>query len=169
MRELVNIDEVFAMAIQIESNAAAFYRGAAKLQSAAQAISLLLDLADMEDGHKKVFARMRENAVAKGRLAEPRDLNLEGGLFLSAIAGGFRVEGSRPAAESLTALTPLPEILRLAIDLEKQSVLFYLGIVDVLTEDAELTEIGRIIGEEKTHVVALMTKLRALERGPGAG
>ena len=64
MSALFNADEVFEMAIRAEENAAAFYRGAAKRYADREHAAFLLGLAEMEDGHKTTFEKMRA-AVAE--------------------------------------------------------------------------------------------------------
>ena len=163
MKYLLSIDEAFAMAIQIESNAAGFYRRAAGLQGDAEPAAALERLAVMEDEHKRFFGEMRLAVRDRPRPPDPGGLDPEGALFLSAIGAGYLVEGSAVVAAGLTGRETLSEILRKAIELEKQSVLFYLGLRDVLSDDPQQTALLRIIGEEKKHLVALTGRLRALE------
>ena len=50
-----NVDEVLEMAEEIERNGGAFYRKAASNASDKETGNLLLEMAEMEDGHLKVF------------------------------------------------------------------------------------------------------------------
>ena len=164
MNDLVNMDEVFALAIQIETNAAAFYRKAAGAQPDPGRAKLLEGLAVMEDGHKRTFEKMRAGMGASQKTSGGAALPMEGGYFLAAIMAGFPVEGAPAAGEMLTGRETMVEILRKAIDREKQSVLFYLGIKDTLSRQTDLTVIDRVLGEEKSHIVILTRELKKLAR-----
>ena len=155
-----NADEVFRMAVQIERNGGAFYRRAAELQPGHG--DLLLRLAAMEDGHERVFEGMRQELSAKEHELTAYDPLGEGGLYLEAMADGHGGEGSPVAAASLTGRESMADILRLAIGLEKKSVLFYLGLRDMVPPLLGQSRIDRIIGEEKQHIVTLSRELHAV-------
>jgi rubrerythrin len=162
MPALFNASEVFAMAIQMEKNGAAFYRKAAR-QHSGEKCDFLLKLAAMEDVHRVTFVEMREG-LAEVDIATS-DLYNEGGLYLSAIAGGHRVEGSPSVADTLTGKESLADILRIAVGLEKEAILFYLGLKDVVPPEFGKEKLDHIIGEEKKHVVILTEQLRQVAGG----
>jgi rubrerythrin len=109
MGVMFNAEEMFQIAIQVEANGAAFYRVAAG-QHTGDGAAFLNELAAMEDDHKRSFEEMRA-ANSDGLSAQSTDLYNEGGMYLSAIASGYRVEGSPKVAESLTGKETLQEIL----------------------------------------------------------
>ena len=78
MPERFNADEVFNMAVKIETNGAEFYRKAATLQKDEKNRNFLNGLAKMEDRHKKVFEEMRHAFTEKGMGAETFDPDGEG-------------------------------------------------------------------------------------------
>ena len=157
--QLFNADEVYAMAIQIESNGAEFYRLAAERAEDPGNAAFLNQLVKMEEAHKRLFAQLREDAV---QADTGFDLSDEGGLYLSAIANGIRVEGAPTVAEKLTGLETMEEILQTAVELEKESVLFYLGIKSVVPDDLGKDKIDRIIDEEKKHIVQLSDEVERI-------
>ena len=57
----------------------------------------------------------------------------------------------------------IKDILKTAIDLEKQAILFYLGLKDIVPRKLGKDRVDPIIGQEKEHVVTLITELRKLE------
>jgi rubrerythrin len=165
MPALFNADEVFAIAVQIENNGAAFYRKAARGQKDEGNVAYLEELARMEDDHARIFTEMRQGASA-GSAGGGSDLYNEGALYLSAIADGYRVEGSPKVADSLTGEETMEDIVRTAIGLEKDSIVFYLGLRDVVPETLGRDKIDLIIAEEKKHIVTLsehLKKVRAAE------
>jgi rubrerythrin len=160
-----NADEVLEMAIRIEENGAAFYRKAAGLQSDAKNREFLEKLAAMEDGHKATFMEMRKTLTDKekgGKVFDPQD---ELSLYLSAMADAHRGEGSPSAADSLTGTETMEEIVTIAIGLEKESVLFYLGLKDMVPPKYGLERIDNIIREERSHIAQLTSLLGRLKTG----
>ena len=160
-----NADEVFRMAERIESDAAAFYRKAAATHSRECDCGFLLRLAAMEDEHRKLFAALRDELSDKEKELTAYDPHEEATLYLSAMADTHGGEGSPSVATSLTGRETMEQILRLAIGLEKKSVLFYLGIKDMVSQKLGKARIDRIIHEEKGHIVILSRELHIVRNG----
>jgi len=157
-----NADEVLKMAERTEANGAAFYRRAAELQpeSDKAMADKLLGLADMEDGHEKVFAAMRAELPERMREETAADPYMEAGLFLGSMADKHGGEGSPSAADALTGEEDIEQILRTAIGLEEKSIVFYLGLKDMVPERLGKDKIDAIIDEEKGHIVLLADELK---------
>lgn len=77
-----NADEVFEMAEEIERNGEKFYRKAAKNASDKQTKQMLLDMADMEAGHLKIFQEMRTQLTAPQKAEMVFDPDNEASLYL---------------------------------------------------------------------------------------
>lgn len=166
MTERFNADEIFEIAEQIERNGAKFYRRAAELAPTEDARALLLRLAAMEDQHVSAFAAMHEELRKEKPdwLAKPFDIDADdqSTLYLRAVAEG-RIFGldADPAA-LLSDGEPLNNILTVAIGLEKDSIIFYLGVRDAVPESLGAGKIDDIIREEMGHVVLLSRQLAEL-------
>jgi rubrerythrin len=158
-----NADEVFEMAIRMERNGAAFYRRAADLHARTPSRDTLLGLAAMEDEHERLFTDMRRNRPKQPVDATAFDPDAEGPRYLDALAGGSGTEGSETARANLTGRESLADILAIAIGLEKNAILFYLGLKDLVANEADRHDVQTIINEEKGHVVTLTTALRTLK------
>ncbi|MEA1871616.1 MAG: ferritin family protein [Candidatus Bipolaricaulota bacterium] len=160
MTRTYNIDEIFEMAEQIERNGAAFYRRAAKGSMDEERKQKLLDLAEMELSHEKIFSAMRteqENAPT------PFDPDGETARYLDAIANGRVFDLQADLIEDLAGKT-IEEILKIAIDLEKDSIVFYLGLRDLVSESLGKERMETIIAEEMGHITLLSDELAALSR-----
>ncbi len=157
MSMIFNADEVFAMAVQVERNGQAFYQKAADIQNDDATRSFFLELVEMEKAHVTTFQAMREQFADSG---ETMDMYDEGGQYLAAVADGYRIEGAPSVTAALTGNETVDDILRMAIRLEKDAVLFYLGIKDVVPEGLGKDKIDLIIDEEKQHLVTLSAELR---------
>jgi len=157
-----NADEVFEMAEQIERNGAKFYRKAAKGAEDAGTEKFLLELAAMEDDHEKTFASMRAALSPQERTSTVFDPEGEAGMYLQAMAGGYVFDMRVDPAELLTGQETLPEVLRTAIGLEKDSIVFYLGMKEMVPERLGKDKITGIIKEEMGHITTLSNKLASL-------
>ena len=150
-----NADEVFEMAIQIEMNGAAFYRKAAGFQSNAENRAFLESLASMEDKHQEIFENMRKELPDKEKGGKVFDPYGELSQYLAAMADTHGGEGSPSAADALTGSETLEDIVNTALSLEKESILFYLGMKDMVPPKYGQEKIEDIIKEERKHVVQL--------------
>ncbi len=161
-----NADEIFEIAEQMERNGARFYRRAAGCASAGEARGLLLRLAEMEVQHERTFAAMREDLRLEAPGWVARFFDVEGrretALYLRAIADGRVFDLRTDPAAALTGKEGLAEILRTAIDLEKDSVIFYLGVQEAVPEHLGRDKIDAIIHEEMGHITILTRELVGL-------
>jgi rubrerythrin len=158
MADIFNIDEVFEIAEQIERNGARFYRKAAELFEASRAKSLLMDLAVMEDRHEKVFREMRAELAKKSGM-EDISSDDQPGQYLRAVAGGYVFPINKDPSDWLTGNESLEDALKFAIQIEKDSIVFYLGIREVMPEELGKFDISKIIKEEMTHITFITNLL----------
>jgi rubrerythrin len=167
MSYFFNADEIFEMAEQIERNGAKFYRRAAEQIETPDSRKLLLELADMEDEHEKTFIKMRAEMLKQGQIAtvDPAfDPDGEVGLYLQAMADGHIFDTRKDLAESLTGQETTEDILIMAIGREKDSVVFYTGMKDMVSEKLGKDKINGIIREEMGHVTSLSNELAKLSQ-----
>jgi rubrerythrin len=157
-----NANEVFEMAEQIERNGAKFYREAAGKTSSQEMKDLFLNMATMEDGHLQTFQEMRKELAAQEKAETAFDPYNEATLYLQTMADGKGSEGMKNPAEELTGNESSQELLEIAIGAEKNSVLFYVGLKDLVTAKAGRDKIETIIREEVKHVADLRRQLTAL-------
>jgi len=163
MTIVFNADEIFEMAIRMENNAADFYRKAASLQSDTKNQKFLEGLAGMEVQHQKIFTEIRTTLTEKEKDPKVFDPYDEVSQYLAAMVDTMGREGSPSVADSLTGDETLEEILRTAIGLEKDTILFYLGIKDLIPLQSGQNRIDEIIREERRHVIQLSNLLKKLQ------
>ncbi|MCG8637202.1 MAG: ferritin family protein [Desulfobacterales bacterium] len=150
-----NAAEVFDMAIKIETNGAAFYRKAAQLQADGEDKEFLEALAKMEDRHKAVFEEMKTTLSAAEKKETVFDPGEELTLYLNAMADAHGGEGDPDVADTFTGRETMAEIVGIAIGLEKESILFYVGLKDMVPPKFGREKIDQIIKEETRHVAQL--------------
>ncbi len=151
-------DEVFEMAEQIERNGAKFYRAAADSASSDNR-ELFIRLAEMEDGHEKIFATMRKQLgnVKRSFTADPDN---EAALYLQAMSSGKVFDMDLSA--TIGGTEAIEDILTIAIGLEKDSIVFYHSMKEVVPDSGGKEKISAIISEEIRHIVDLRNQLRGL-------
>ena len=148
-------DEIFEVAVRIEANGASFYRKAAASQSEESNRDFLEQLASMEAHHQLTFEKMRSDLKPNEKQATVFDPNQETAQYLAAMADAHGGEGSPKAADALTGDESIEEIIDIAIGLEKESILFYLGLRDFVPPEYGQDKLDRIIREEQRHIVQL--------------
>ena len=151
-------DDIFAMAEQIERNGAKFYRTAAENVTAPAAKELLTGLAAMEDEHQKTFALLRVELAENEKAATVFDPQDESTLYLRALAD------VRVFFEKSIDLTSMREILKAAVEAEKDSIVFYLGMKELVADKLGKDKIDTIIKEEMRHIRILSTELVAMQK-----
>ena len=153
MAFVFNADEVFEMAEQIERNGAAFYRLAAKQFPAQQ--RLLTIIAEQEDQHGATFSALRRQLASKEQEATAYDPGEEGAAYLRAMADRRVVDVSRRPQDVLKGAESFADILGIAVGMEKDSIVFYVGMQDMIPPALGRDKLDLIIKEEEKHIVFL--------------
>lgn len=159
-----NADEIFEMAEEIERNGAFFYREAAGKASREDIRKMLLELAEMEEGHEKTFAQMRKKLSPAEKEQTTYDPDNEVAQYLRTMADFHGIEGKIGPSEKLTGNESMTEILKIALEAEKNSIAFYVGIKDLVPSRSGKGKIQTIIIEEMAHVSAIGGKLQSLRQ-----
>jgi rubrerythrin len=155
-------DNVLSIAQQIERNGAQFYRVAADYSCAVDVRRMLLDLASMEDDHEKTFTKLRGKLTADEKQPTVFDPDSQEAAYLRTMADSNVFNPRVDPAERLTGDESLDEILRTAIGLEKDSVVFYQGLKMVVPKRLGGKKLDNIIEEEMRHIALLSDKLASL-------
>lgn len=160
MSTYLNADEAFEVARQIERNGVRFYRAAA--ERFPDMGPLLLDLADMEDEHEKTFAATQD----RFREWDPQDLfdpDDQAGMYLRALAEGKIFDTKADPVVLLGDKKTPQDVLIMAIGLEKDSILYYVGLKATMAKQSDKDKVEAIIAEEIAHIVTLSKKIDALK------
>ena len=157
-----NADEIFEMAEEIERNGAKFYRKAAKNAGDDKTRKMLLGLAVMEDGHEMIFAAMRKELSDEDREPTAYDPDNQAALYLKMMADSHGSEGRKSPTEEITGNEPIKEILEIALNSEKDSVVFYMNMRGFLKSKTSKDKNKAIIDEEISHINLINEKLREI-------
>ncbi len=148
-----NANDIFEMAVKIEQNGAIFYRNAAKQVSVEKYKDFLLELASMEDDHEETFSTMQKELNDDESNDTTFDPDDENTLYLKALAD-TRVFFAKEEPDN-----SLKGILGAAIQAEKDSIAFYLGMKEMISVKSGKSKIDDIIKEEMSHIRLLAGKL----------
>jgi len=151
-----NADEVFEIAEQIERNGANFYRTAAESVTNANTRKLLIQLAEMEDEHEKTFKTLRAELTEDEKVMTTFDPEGNAEYYLRALAD------TRVFYEKEIDTTSLKEVFKTAITAEKDSIVFYLGMKDIVPGHMGKQKLDEIIREEMDHIRLLSRELLSL-------
>jgi len=139
--ELINI------AIGIEGRGVAFYDIMANSTANAAAREVFHYLADMEQRHAQIFQDMLSEAD-KYQFSETAG---EYAVYLQTLVDSAVFSDELVASETPTWAESDIAALELAIGAEKDSILFYYEMRDIMPQRAQPT-VNRIISEEKSHL-----------------
>jgi rubrerythrin len=157
-----NADEIFEMAEQIERGAAGFYREAAKKTGDKAVQKLFGDLASMEDNHCQIFQEMRTKLGPSEKEQQTFDPQNQAIQYLQAMAESHGTEGKKSRTEKLNGNESMMDIYGIAINAEKDSVVFYTALKELVSKDAGRDRVEEIIDEELGHLVLLKMQLANL-------
>jgi len=157
-----NADEIFEMATTIERNGASFYRRTAQAAQDEPTRNVLLSLAAMEDDHLRRFAAMRSRLDDSKKQSTVFDPEGDAAKYLQAMADGKVFDIRVDPAKLVTGQETPQQVLKTAIGLEKDSIVFYLGMRDLVSDAAGKDDIEAIIREEMAHITTLSKRLGEL-------
>ena len=156
-----SVDEIFEMAEEIERNGANCYREAAGRASDEETKKMLLDMAATEDEHLKTFQNMRKEFLAENKMAtlDPDNRSV---IYLQTMADARGWEGRISPLQELSGNETAKEIVEIALNSEKESVVFYFGLKGLVSDKDDKEKIEEIIIEELEHISSLLQKLKSL-------
>jgi rubrerythrin len=149
----LSAEEVLTIAVRAEENAARMYEKMAEKYGAEREV--FTSLAEMEKRHKHTFRKMQDALEEKDRSKKSPDPFSELQGYLEALADAHGGEGRPAEIDRITGKEKLSDIIDRAVELEKNSILYYQELAAVVPEDSGRNKLDTIIIEEKKHVVAL--------------
>ncbi|MCJ7777478.1 MAG: ferritin family protein [Sedimentisphaerales bacterium] len=157
-----NAFEAFQIAERIEHNGAVFYRRSSELFDNPRICKLFLQLADWEKGHEEVFANMRKQLSGEApgqRIFKPEDVPFDPKAMAGLAVFGKRAEPS----DELSGKESVIDILKMAVEKEKDSIVYYTGLKGFVSAQAGKDKIDDIIKEEYRHIGILSQSLQQRE------
>ncbi len=153
-----NAKEILEMAEQIERNGYEFYKKAASDVKDADIIDFLNELADMELKHEEYFKEMKNALSSKEKADVVFDPYEETALYIQALSD------TRVFYQKQIDTSSAVEVLKEAIVAEKESIVFYLGMKDMVSDKSGKDKIDEIIREEMRHIQIISIQLLKLKK-----
>ncbi len=110
-------------------------------------------MSGIETQHEMAFAAMRAELTERETEPTVFDPDDEAVLYLRALAD------TKVFSEIQEVPSSMKDIITMAIELEKNSIAFYIGMRDLVPDKRGKERLDNIIKEEKNHIVLLNKKL----------
>lgn len=159
-----NFKEVMSIAVQLERNGALFYKMAHEASSNEKHKKLFFELHKMELDHEISYEKIK-NSLDNEKYGSDYDYQpgAESLSYLEAFAGGHVFDINADPKKQFASCKNTSDILKMAIQGEKDSIVFYIGIKNMIPEDLGKEKIDEIINEEMGHIKALSYVLAEIE------
>ncbi|MEN8614404.1 ferritin family protein [Dehalogenimonas sp. THU2] len=140
--------ELYNIAISVERRGAAFYDTLARTCSNDDTKQAFLALAAVEHQHIQTFQKLLAEApAAKGEGADAEEY----GAYFQALVEASVFNNDLATSELVTKVDTDKEAIEVGIGAEKDSILFYEQLRDIVAGNAA-EDITKIISEEKAHL-----------------
>ncbi|MGA3116795.1 MAG: ferritin family protein [Syntrophobacteraceae bacterium] len=157
-----NAGEVFKVAIQIEENGRRFYEESQKNIESAEIRALFVDLALQEIGHKRKFETLLAQLPPEATAPTVWDPQNEIDQYVKMMADIHVFVSSTSVKDLVDGIKDGADALKLAIEFEKDSVLFFLSIREAASGKNDRELINSLVKEEQEHLRRLTLELRKL-------
>jgi rubrerythrin len=154
---LLTGDEIIEIATNLEDSGEAFYRAAAEKASTTGIKALFEDLAVQEQYHRRAFQQMGRDVVKLTLTPEQWE---DFQAYTRALLRQSFFAQPENALNLAASATEERSALQAALDFEKEALLFFHELKDVVKGDSQQT-VERIIQEERQHVQRLSAMLES--------
>jgi len=138
------------MAIQLEKNAETFYRAAVAKMSTPSLEPVLICLANEERDHSQWFEKLRRVAQEAKTGGQGEEISSEA---LRSLVGDQKFS---LAEVDLANIESVKELIELAVEHEKDTIIFYQMLQSFIDDPETIKELDEIIAEEEQHIKVLM-------------
>ncbi len=153
---MFSISEIFNIAINLETNGEKFYKDALKTISDTSLADLMAELAKEEAEHKRWLSQ-KKNEV-ENRIEDPELEELAESLLEEMV--GNQIFSLRET--DVTTMEKPDDILKVAIEFERDTIIFY-EMIKPFLNNLELSDsLDEIIEEENRHIMQLETRRLSL-------
>ena len=146
---MFNIWEIIEFAIRIEENGEKVYRDASTKVSDPSLVSMLHWLAEEEAQHVKWFSDLKGHVDEASVDSETREF---GRSLLLGIVGD---QTFSLVEQDLCGIDDVKDLLEIALEFEKDTVVFYEMMAAFVHEEVALAKLNQIIREENRHAEIL--------------
>ncbi len=155
-----NAGEIFQVAINIEANGIAFYEKAQTLITDPEVKQLFSVLAQEEREHKKHFEAFKAELPKELTSPTVKDTDNELEAYIADMAKNHVFSDLKDLNTRLSEAKTVSDAIQLALQCEKDSVIFYLSMLEATCEGKARDFVDLLIKEEQSHVKRLSIQLR---------
>ena len=155
-----NANEVFKIGIEIEENGKRFYDRVLDMTEESGVKDLFRRLAAAEVEHKARFQAWQEALPPSARENTVWDPENETDQYLKMMADMHVFKSNQPFDEVMAGIQSVEDALRLAMQFEKDSIVFFLAVQESTEEKKGKELIGQLVDEEKEHLKSLSMELK---------
>jgi rubrerythrin len=146
---LFSANEIIDLAIKLEKNGEAVYRGAIETVSESGLVPLLEWMADEEVKHADWFAQLKHNLETKNENPFVAEMSRE--LFNEMLGEkNFSLKDV-----DFSSIEEIDELIEVFIEFEKDSIIFYEVLKPFVEDPAARVQLKKIVDEEKRHIERL--------------
>ena len=147
---MFSIREIIDIAIKIEKNGESYYREAIEKISNPSLKPVLLFLADQEREHVEWFEKLKEEM--KGPEGDQKVAEISEPMLQSLVGDQtFSLDDA-----DLSRLERVEKLIELAIELERDTIIFYQMLQSFIEDPDTVKGLDEIIAEENRHIELLM-------------
>lgn len=159
MAKTFSIEEIVEMAVKIEEDGAAFYKTLAELSKNKSAKEIFGYLQGEEKEHAAAFQSIYKEMTQKNFIkAFP---NEEANIYLHLLVEMRLFKNQKEAEDTARKMRSEQEAIDVALNVEKDTILFYYEIIDGVDEEAKEV-VKKLIEQEKNHIRRLTTFLKQI-------
>jgi rubrerythrin len=144
--------EIYEMGIEIEKNGKKFYSACAQSAESADVKKLCEELSQWETQHVAIFEKLQKDLPDSARRETTFDPDNELGMYLKAAADSHIFAVNTDIAALTSSLRTAGDILGMALSFEKDSVVLYASMLNMVPEHLGKKTIEKIIEEELKHI-----------------
>jgi len=159
-----NAAEVFKIAVEIEENGKRFYEQSLTCIDDPEVKKLFEELAREEVEHKKKFQSILAELPKEAAAPTVFDPDNQEAQYIKMMADQHVFAKSSSVDSKVCELRDMRDALRLAIDFEKDSVIFFLSMQDATDNKKGKDLINLLVKEEQEHLRRLSAQLHRVTR-----
>jgi len=159
----LNANEVLAIAEEVKRNGYDFYRHIEKYSTDRNTKRLLRGLALMELHQAESYARKRSELTEEQKATTHFDPDCDSWMYLRQLADSHVFDVSRDPCRTISGDWQPEEILRAAVELEKDSIIFFLELKRYVLSSDRSVKIDDMIKEEMKHIALLGNQIGLLK------
>lgn len=155
-----NASEVFRIAVEIKENCMTFYEKAQRVIKDPEVKKLFEDLVREEMEHKTKIESLKGKLPGGAWTPTVSDPEHELDLYIKMMADQHMFSSAEELDTQLADVKDSKDALKLALQFEKDSVIFFLGMQEATCEGKDRDLITLLIKEEQDHVRRLSLQTR---------